>query len=563
MKNPPMFQPASARSILDQSLEVLSDLLDKVLNVVFAFDHETARLRSTARWVALFVIWLFLAVTARPAAFFTQLENEFINLLAAGDPQNILIFLVKSFFLIVFNLVVVRHLLALYVPYWFMRGVASVYLADIFEKDEKVALAFIRQAAFAGSYNSIHIRQGKVAPEDQNSPMIQFGGPGYVIVELDSAVVVEKPDGSTRVIGPTNNYLNDNILTGFERIRQGLDLRDIIQKQEVSARSRDGIPVSARDVQYSYSIYRGPNPVKSPKSPYPFDTNAVLNLVYNTTRSVKLGEAPVRTQDWLEPLPGKTFGQVGGEMGGFISKRGLSEFLAAVGKPENDNLKETGERIRAMAGPEESQANEPAERFVLYAGKPEGGQTNEAGGLFIPYIAGQAPAPNQAGQTTGTAPSGTANGTREFVSRSTLTSMFYDHIQANAAQRGTQLNWIGVGTWDTPAPIIPKNHLEAWKISRENFARGNPGELKHVREDAKLHEIIRLTRTVAIREIYVEKAQGIIDEQVIINVLKEYLTVLDMACDIYRDTKIPSEILDAISKIKSQIYPPAHDIYGR
>ena len=68
----------------------------------------------------------------------------------------------------------------------------------------------------------------------------------------------------------------------------------------------------------------------------------------------------------------------------------------------------------------------------------------------------------------------------EFVPRSLLTRMLYDNFQARAEQRGTHINWIGVGTWDTPAQIIPKNHREAWKISRENFRRGNSAELQRI-----------------------------------------------------------------------------------
>lgn len=556
MKNPPLYRPASTRSIPAQLLGVLADALDRVLNQFFAFNHETATLRSWIKWVGLILIWIVLAFTAEPAPAYAKLVDALIKQLAAGDPQSIGLFIVKSAFSIFLNPVVIRHLMAICVPYIFMHRVAAVYLADIFEKDEKVALAFIRQAAFAGPYNSIRIRQGKVAAEDQASPMIQFGGPGYVIVELDSAVVVEKPDGSARVIGPSNTATKDNILTGFERIRQGLDLRDILQKQEVTARSRDGIPVSARDVQYSYSIFRGYNPLKTPKSPYPYDPNAALNLVYGASRPVKFGEPPARTQDWLEPLPGKTLGQVGGEMDGFIKKHGLSEFLAAVGKLENDNLserkKEIDERIRALAGPGVARADETAAENAPYKAGLDANPVNNP-----PAQTGQLP---DQSRPTGAHSLGVPNGSADFVSRSTLTNLFYDHIQSNAAQRGTQLNWIGVGTWDTPAPIIPKNHLEAWKISRENFARGNPSELKRVSEDARLQEIIHQTRKVAIRKLYSDQSQGIPDEQVITNVLKEYLAVLDMACDYYRGAEIPGEILDAIREIKRQIYPPSHSM---
>jgi hypothetical protein len=531
-----------ARSSLENMIDAARRTVDRYINSIFAFNHHAALVRSMVIGVAFIVIWLVLSFTARAPEEYSSLLSDWLNTVASGDPTELLKSSFGTFATIFFNPVVIRHLLALYVPFWLMEHVASIYLADIFEKEEEVAHIFIRQAAFADSYNTIHIRQGQVIKSDQESPMIQIGGPGYVVVELDSAVVFERPDGTPHVIGSTSKEWHGSaIVEGFERIRQGVDLRDVIQKQEITTRSRDGIPVTAKDIQYSYSLYRGPKPIKSPQTPYPFDEKAVLNLVYGSaTRPVKLGEPPSQIQDWLEPLPGKIFGQISSEMSNFINKRSLSDFLVTVGKPEDDSLeerkKDTDERIRAISGLTENNVDQAAIQSVISFLDPDPPEP-------------EAPPVNP----DETMRVETASPALEFVPRSLLTKMFYDNFQLKAPQRGTYLNWIGVGTWDTPAQIIPRNHREAWKISRENFARGNSTELQRIYDDAKLHEFLRLIDEVPIRKLYIDLQNQEIDKQVK-GVLKEYLGVLERARELYRRDSIPVDILKAIREIERWLY---------
>ncbi|HEY3313121.1 MAG TPA: hypothetical protein VGK00_15885 [Anaerolineales bacterium] len=535
MRRQSAFRTGASRSAFDQAVEAARETFDGFLNQVFALTHHTALRRSMVVGVSFILIWLGLAFTAHPFAEYKIMVNLLAEKALSGDAQAFVIQIVGVLFSTFFYGPVVRHLLALYVPFWLMQRIAATYLADIFEKDESVALKFINQAAFAGSYNTIRIRQGKVVEEDMDSPMIQIGGPGYVVVELDSAIVLEKPDGSARVIGPTSRATHtEKFVTGFERLRQGIDLRDVIEKQDITTRTRDGIPVTAKDIQYSFSLYRGATPVRSPQTPYPYDEAAVLNLVYGNVRPVKPGENPVLKHDWVEPLPGKIFGQISGEIGGFINRRGLSDFLSAVGKPEDDDLqerkRESDERIRVISGLDDSRLEQTT----------QGDET--VGRPAAPAEAPAAPA-------------------SEFVPRSLLTKMLYDNFQARAEQRGTHINWIGVGTWDTPAQIIPKNHREAWKISRENLKRGNSTELQHIYDDARLQEMIRLIEEVSIRFVYNEQSSPAGDEQVmIINVLKEHLGVLKRARDLYRRENIPVEILIAIQEIERWLFPPSYAV---
>ena len=263
-----------------------------------------------------------------------------------------------------------------------------------------------------------------------------------------------------------------------------------------------------------------------------------MNLVYKSaTRPVKLGEPPTQIQDWLEPLPGKIFGQIILEMSGFINNRSLSDFLVTVGKPEDDSLeerkKDTDERIRAISGLAENHSDQSALQSTLSLPDP----TPETGPVD--------PAETRRVESSNTA--------LEFVPRSLLTKLFYDNFQIKAPQRGTYLNWIGVGTWDTPAQIIPRNHREAWKISRENFARGNSTELQRIYDEAKLHEFLRLIDEVPIRKLYIDLQNQEVDKQVK-GVLKEYLGVLERARELYRRDSIPVDILKAIREIERWLY---------
>jgi hypothetical protein len=548
--------------------------LDAIINGIFALNHEAALVRRLMVQVSFLVLWILMAFTTLSTQ---QYKDMFASLLQAAASANSQKLLSAGFTVLtntIFRMDVIRHLLAMLAPFWLMQHISGIYLADIFEKEEKVAYKFIRQASFAFDYQTIHISKGSIIKDDQASPILQFGGPGNVVVELDSAVVVESPDGSVRVIGPaslinppkrgfmrtgaasknasyvpvldtdTREWLADNakkdpapqgwqgnaIIHGFERIRQCIDLRDVVQKQDVSTRSSDGIPVTASDIQYSYIIYRGARPLRTARTPFPYDEDAILNLVFGAIRLVKLGEPPDSGQDWLKTMPDKINGLIVAEISSFVSRRGLSDFLVAIGKPEDDNQeerkKESDLRIQDISGGED----EPP----LPGGPAE-----------------TATQPNRIG-TVATSPV-------DFVPRTMLTKMVSDNFQNRAQQRGTQLNWLGIGTWSTPDKIIPKHHSEAWQISRENLARGNPIELERIQQEAMLREQIRLIQYSVLQRYISERDKHQPEKEVIISVLNEYLLLLESARELYRPN-IPEEILNAIQEIENWLHPNSYRI---
>ncbi len=327
---------------LSKTQRWLRETTDYTLNQMFALRHTVAGWRYNIVLLLLFALTIVFISTSRPADDWRFMFSNFINALTQRPlPEGMTSAeAFRNFFgALFFNPAIWGRLIALYAPFWLMHRIAAIYLADVFEKDEDVARKFIRQAAFAGEYATIRIREGKIIESDQNSPIVQIGGPGYVLVELDSAALFERPDGTPDVIPPTvGEPKGKKVVDGFERIRQGADLRDIMGNYEMDARNRDGIPIKGKDIQYTFSIYRGDNSVKTLKVPYPFENKAMENLVYKAVRPVKVGVAPVTTPDWSSPLPGKPGGVIQGELGGFVNKRGLSEFLSSIGEPDRNEI---------------------------------------------------------------------------------------------------------------------------------------------------------------------------------------------------------------------------------
>jgi hypothetical protein len=507
-------RPAARGLAANELVRSLGHAMDNFINSLLAFKHDAAVMRGTLVWLSFMVLALFLVVSSRSLDDWGGLLLNFLGAILApsvplpnGESSSKAI--LDLIFALLGNPEVWGHLVALYAPYWLMSRIAAIYLADIFEKEDSVARTFISQAAFGTDYNTVHIREGKIVEADQNSPIVQIGGPGYVMVELDSAALFERPDGTSHVIPPTvGEWRGKKVIEGFERIRQAADLRDMLGSQEVGARSRDGIPVIAKDIQYSYSIYRGENPVKTLQTPYPFIEKAVESLAYRLPRPVKPGVPPSAKPDWLSPLPGKVAGPVQLELGSFVSRHGLSEFLSSIGEPEEAALRSR-----------ESQLDKLGQQL-------SGRNGNNVGEiLFKPAV---------------------------FTSRSSITAMFYDEagFKKRAADRGFQINWIGVGTWVTPAEIIPANHLEAWKISRENFLRSAPEEIEHLREETRLEWHLQLIQTIAINKFYMGPSQAS-ETELVDSIISDYYDTIQSALEIYeREGKdLPQMLLEAMTAL--------------
>jgi hypothetical protein len=487
------------RPVSPEELTPKPDWKDQFLDWLFELTHQGGRRRQALRFWLFFLIWFGLVMFNWVGTIRQDLSTFFSVLLTQqGD-------LIGSLSMVLGHLLdpaALRILVIVLAAYWLAFQAAHLFLADIFEQEESVGGEFIKQAAFASSYHAINISKGKIHPAYEDSPVLLIGGPGELQVELDSAVLVEGPDGH-RVIGPTGREHRGRArLNGFERIRQCVDLRDQHNTQTVVARSRDGILISARDIRYMYSIARG-HQAPSHANPYPYDEEAVLNQVYTQTRNA--GQ-PASEPDWKKNLPGKIFAQINRHLSGFISSYNVGEFLANIGEPEMAQMDKVEVNI--------------AETSVRIAG---GGETSSTLRL-------------EPGK---------------FIPRTNISNLFQDVTFAKVQQRkGFQLHWIGVGTWDTPDTGILENHLQAWLLSRENAQRGNPQRLQELEDDARMHELLRMIQEMLSSfQATIEKTGE--SDQVVEEMLADFHERLKLALDLYhRDAGDPPlELLDAIRVI--------------
>ncbi|HZD55788.1 MAG TPA: hypothetical protein VE136_03640, partial [Anaerolineales bacterium] len=170
-------------------------LTSALRDLLFAYLVE--RVFATLRIGALIRKWTLIFF----AAFFWLLLAWSIHPLVPGaELVRNLLYPIRA----LFAADVFRHILVGAFAFWVAYRIAAIYLDDIFElKDVPLAGRFIRQTAFATKYDLIEIKDGKVAPEHRESPIVRIGGPGMVRVYLENAALFEKIDGSPRVIRPT------------------------------------------------------------------------------------------------------------------------------------------------------------------------------------------------------------------------------------------------------------------------------------------------------------------------------------------------------------------------
>ncbi len=408
---------------------------------------------------------------------------------------------------------VLQYLPIFLAPFFIALQTAANYLSDVFELDDPgVARHFVGAVALTGSNETIRIIHGDVLEEHKKQPIHLIGGPGRVLVDMDSAALFEKPDGTPRVIGPTGNESGGKArLDGFERFRQAIDLRNqSIELRDtdgrsavVQGRSLDGIPITATDVCFVFTVHRnGQTP--SADNPFPFTKDAIEKLVYRAASQVR---PDLPTPSKFEPSwTGSMVSLVRGRLGGFMNDHRLTEFLASFGQPEVDRLNqgeaETVNGMRELANPAD---NDLPEARRLQVRPP-----------FIP---------------------------RDQI-KFDLFGAFADDFSKTQCDRGVELYWIGMGSWMVPTEIVPETrivppqHIEAWRISRENLGKGNDISSGYFEKEAAVQKFVSL-----IQEIPVAK-------HVSANTKAERESTMNLLLDAYR-----SQLIQAAEFMKAKGQP--------
>ena len=245
--------------------------LSDLFNLIFGVDWLAARLRWWLVGCGFFLAWMIVAFSLHPWQTYSNLPVKILTGAKTLFAPDTLLFL-----------------MVLLAPFFIAREWAATYLADIFEFDSNnVTRPYLDRAAFGisrGQDDVVSIRDYNVHTEYADSTLIKIGGPGRVVVHLESAAVFEKADGTPRVVGPQNAKQR---IDGFERLRAVIDLRDHTETFDVDARTRDGIRLRAKNVRVLFSVARGDawNPqtwdtAENLPRRWEYDSESILNLVY-------------------------------------------------------------------------------------------------------------------------------------------------------------------------------------------------------------------------------------------------------------------------------------------
>lgn len=457
--------------------ELLSRLLDDLLNRLFDLRPEKA-VRRMRYLVFFFLVSLFLvSLRYYPLPVWGALIQDIFSYLFSQSPYlpnydgNPFANLLSYGSQVLVDPRILQYFPIFFASFFIALQSAAIYLADVFElEDVSVARRFVSEVALSGSDETIRITQGDIFEEHRSSPNYLIGGPGKVVVDLDSVALFEKPDGTPRVIGPTGKEPGGKAtLDGFERFRQAIDLRDHYielrdqtdKSSSVKSRSRDGILITASDVRFMFSVHREAQK-SDDKNPYSFSKKAIEQLIYRATSRVTPDLTNPSTYEfsWINNMDSL----IRKNLGGFMGEHNLTEYLASVGKPEFDKAErekqEIAEKAKSLASvtTDDSSKNKDDE-------------------------------------------SSKDKKTPEFQSRDKVKNLFdkfADEFTKSAHERGVELHWIGVGTWNTPLEVVSEKHLEAWKISRENHAKGSDGAIKKLVEETTIQETIALIQDVPI-----------------------------------------------------------------
>jgi hypothetical protein len=461
-----MPSPRQPKSLLRYEWDVfraqLRELRDQIVNFIFALKFGRAEWRGrTVTLLFLTLVGLIALRAHRLPEWADHFRNIFLFLLNPAVAQTLptnpitdtLRFALDSW------PILLRYLPIFILPYLIALQYAARYLADVFEIPIDLARRFIWEVALGGSSETAVIREGEFANRDE-SLIYAIGGPGYVMVEMDSAALFEKPDGAPRVIGPTVN--GPAPLSGFERFRQAIDLRDqhirLDDDQDITGRTLDGIIVGAADVQVRFSIDRS-GKEKSLKTPFPFKSQQVVeNLIYREQRFVSPNFKEAAT---ISPYRGRSHilsitKMLRAEFKKFIGQHKLTEFLASYGEPEIkkvDEQKAAIERQRLSVSPEATHPDQAPEKETR-----------------LP----------------------------DFTSRPEITERFRDKFGHMYREMGLELTWIDIGTWKTPKSIVPEHHLEAWRVSSDNGEKGTDHFIQNIERSALVKKAIQMIRIIPI-----------------------------------------------------------------
>jgi hypothetical protein len=172
---------------------------------------------------------------------------------------------------------IIGHALAAVLVFWLALRAAAHSVQAIYGLESLgEAQRFVWRAAFGGRTSKLNIHGGEVDFDNAKRAVVRVGGPAQVRLALENAAVFESAQAQPRVMAPSERPQH---ISGFERLRTVLDLRDQVLNLTLWARTRDGVRVQIEGARVVYSVQRGEQE-SSLGSPHPFQRQAALRLVY-------------------------------------------------------------------------------------------------------------------------------------------------------------------------------------------------------------------------------------------------------------------------------------------
>ncbi len=201
---------------------------------------------------------------------------------------------------------------------WHVRTLFVQILRQLYDLSEEDAEEYIRLVMVGlPQRKPLHpiwrVQEGHAMP-DGPATMREIGGPGFLSVGHDSAVVTSHLGKLYRVIGP-----GFHILEPFEKVWDVIDLRPQRRTVSVEMMTRDGIPISC-EASVRFRIDDG-GQEPTADVPYPFDEQAVV-----TAATIKRRKPGGVIQDWTGRISG---GSLDGAIRNRLETYNLDEFLAS------------------------------------------------------------------------------------------------------------------------------------------------------------------------------------------------------------------------------------------
>lgn len=142
------------------------------------------------------------------------------------------------------------------------------------------AMSYVLSAFSGMGLENLMVQDGqkKIPPNDENLIDL-IGGPGYLILQPGNVAVLENAGGFPRVVGPGRHFISR-----LETLKEVASLEEReVKVEKMTATTKDGIVVEARDIRYRYRIPGGDSGKTDGAHGrmFSYSEDGVLNMTYH------------------------------------------------------------------------------------------------------------------------------------------------------------------------------------------------------------------------------------------------------------------------------------------